>query len=241
MVLDDRNPLTLILGLVVVVTSAITFGLFDIEILNNTLKPIAAWVFVGGFIMVYLISDRQLGKLKDYEGVALAIPIAIAILTQQVPEVEQWLTDYNPIAGFALLAITLASFYILGTNMELNAVAIELVLGATLLVTAGMQFGLVEIDLLNNHIADVTVWVFVITLAVSYFVSERSIGTMNNFEVGALALGIGSYLAYEYIPAFTSYVNSSEWQVAVGLTAIVGISFAILANHGEVPEYADIR
>ena len=104
---DTNSILMMVLGLIVSVTATVTFGLVDIEILNKAIKPIAAWVYVGGFAGVYLLSDRQVNQLKDFEAVALIVPIITAIAIQEVSEVSNLLTEFKPIAGFVFVGVTL--------------------------------------------------------------------------------------------------------------------------------------
>lgn len=230
----DKSPSMLILGLLVIITSMVTFGLVNIKVLSEAIEPIAAWVFVVGFVGVYLLSDRQLGQLKDYEGVSFIVPIVLAMSIQLVPQVKTLLTDYNPYSGITLLAITMIGFYALGTNMDLQAVTIEVILGLVLAVTASVQFGLLSIEVLNNDIAHISVWVFVIALSGAYLVSEHSIGRMKTYEIMALLIGIGGYLGYEFVPTVSQFINENNPEAGTVLVLVTIMAYYFIMNNGEI-------
>lgn len=224
----------LLLGLLVVATAFVTFRVASIEVLNETIDPFAGWVFAIGFIGIYLLSDREIGNLENHEGVALLVPIVAAIGMNFVPELQSLLNDYNPALGIALVAITLVGFYVLATNMELSYVALEVLLGLILAVTAGIQYGVLSIEVLNAHIAEISIWVFVLTLAGAYMVSERSMGTFTRMEIGAMVIGIGTYAAYVYVPEVSSIVQANNPYAGVGLTLILAFAYYVLMNNGAI-------
>lgn len=229
-----KSPVMLTLGLIVAITATVTFGLVNIEVLNNTIKPLANWIFVGGFVAVYLLSDREIGKLDDHEAVALILPLLLAIGSEQMSQVSDFINEYNPIAGFVLVGITLIGFYALSTDMDIRYMSLEMVLGAILAVTASVQFDVLSIEVLNNHITQISVWVFVIALTLAYLVSERELGRMSQIELGALAIGIGGYVGYEYIPEVQSAVDANNPVAGVILVAVTILAYYFIMNNGSL-------
>lgn len=234
MALRDKSPIMILLGLVVLATATVTFRIADIQILNETIDPIANWVFAGGFVGIYLLSDREVGNLENYEGVSLLIPIIVAIGMGSIPAVSGFVETYNPLMGFALTAITLVSFYVLATNMNLTYVALELVLGTILGVTAALHYGIMNIQFLNTGIAQISVWVFTFTLAGAYLISERSYGTFSRNEIASIAFGIGTYYAYTYIPQVETLILEYNPISGALLTLALGIAYYVVMNNGEV-------
>lgn len=234
MAIRDKSPVMLLLGLIVLATATVTFRIADIQFLNEAISPIAGWVFVVGFVGIYLLSDREIGNLENYEGVSLLVPIVTAIGVSAIPQFNGFLADYNPMAGIVLTAVTLIGFYVLATNMNLTYVALELILGIILAATAAMHYGILSVAILETHISSISVWVFVFTLAGAYMVSERSYGTFTRNEIGAIVFGIGTYFAYEYVPQVQSIVVENNPVSGVVLTLMLGIAYYILMNNGSI-------
>lgn len=230
---NTRSPLMVTLGLVVALTASVTFGVLDIEVLDNALSPIAAWVFIGGFTAVYLMSDRQINQLTDLEAVGFVIPIIAAIGMEHVTPVQNFVTDYSPWGGLALTALTFAGFYALSTDMSLQYISLELVIGSILITTAAVQFDVLEIQVLENHITDVSVWVFFVALTAAYLVSERSIGSLNNVELTGLLVGIGAFAGYDFVPEIQNWITTNNPHAGIGLTVIVLIGYFIVMNNGK--------
>ena len=233
MAINNDNPLMLMLGLVVAITASVTFGIVDVEVLNNTINPYAGWVFIGGLAGIYVLTDRQVGEMSDYEAVSFLIPILAALLIQFLPQAESFLTDYEPYAGIVLTALVLGSFYALGTNISFNALALEIGLAMVLGVTAAVQFDVITLEVLNNNIQHVTIWVFVLALAGAYLISERDINRMQEIELAALGIGIGAYTFYEYVPQFENFVANNNPISGVVLTIVVIFAYYVLMNNGD--------
>ncbi|AAQ13796.1 hypothetical protein [His2 virus] len=234
MAIRDKSPVMLLMGLMVLVTSLVTFRIADIEVLNNAINPISGWIFVVGFVGIYLISDREVGQLKNYEGAALLVPVLVAIAVQSVPEFESTLTQYNPALGIMLFAVTMVGFYALATNMNLTYVVLELLLGVVLGVTAAVQYNILEIQVLSANITQISIWVFVLTLASAYLVSERSLGTFTRTEIGSMAFGIGTYVAYTFIPEVEQFVVNNNPATGIVLTLGMAFAFYVIMNNGQI-------
>lgn len=229
---NAKSPLMLALGLLVAVTAMVTFSVLNITVLDNTIKPFAGWVFVGGFVGVYLLSDRQLNGLEDYEAVAFVVPLLAAVAIQQIPAMNDALTEYEPYAGLALLMLTVGAFYALGTNMSLEYVSLELLFGGVILVTASVQYDLVQIDVLSSHITDVAPWFYFFALAGAYLVSQRNVGSFTNMELSALLIGIGGYAGYEYLPKVQDMVMNNSPHAGIVLVGITVVAYYFLMNDG---------
>ena len=105
-------------------------------------------------------------------------------------------------------------------------------LGVILAVTASVQFGVVEIDILNNHINQISVWVYLLTLVGAYMVSEHSIGRMEKIELGAIGLGVGAYVGYEYVDAISTFITQNNPASGVVLVAVTVVAYYFLMNGG---------
>lgn len=230
--MGSKSPLMVALGVIVAVTSAVTFGLINMEVLDNAIQPIAAWIFVGGFAIVYLLSDREINQFTDVEAIGFVIPLLGAIGAQHITEVQNLLTEYSPYAGIALTGLTFAGFYALSTDMSLEYVSLELVIGSVLLTTAAVQFDLIELDIVGNQINEISVWVFLTALLAAYLVSERSVGSLNNIELTGLIVGIGAFVGFEYVPEVQSWIMSNNPHAGIGLTAIVLFGYYTVMNNG---------
>lgn len=228
------SPVNVIIGIFVLVASIVTFGLVNIQVLNSTISPYAGWIFVGGFVMVYFISDREIGDLQDYELGALLIPVLSVITMKVIPEFESLVNEFHPYSGIVLFALTLISYYTLSTNMRLGVLAFQLIVGGILALTAALQFGLVSIDVLGTQIESVSVWIFLLALASAYFLSEHTIGKMDTMEVGALVIGAGSYIMYTYAPPFRNFVMNNNPITGIVLTLVVVIAYVFIMRNGEL-------
>lgn len=228
------NPLQLVLGLIVLATATVTFGLSDVTVLNNAIKPYAIWVFIVGMVGIYLWSDVNMGEMSQYEAVSVLLPLLSAGALQVIPEASNFLSDYSPYAGIFLMFVTLGSFYALATNVSFNILAAELVLGGTLFIVAAVQYSVISIEVLNSNIQSVTIWVFIATLVGAYVLSEREIGRFESTELVALSVGIGGYLAFEFIPEVETFVMENNPIAGVALTGFVVISYYVLMNNGRI-------
>jgi hypothetical protein len=228
------NPLQLVLGLVVLATATVTFGISDVEFLNNTIEPYAIWVFILGMVGIYLWSDVNMGEMSQYEAVSVILPLVAAGAIQVIPEASNFLSEYSPFAGIFLVMVTLGSFYALGTNVSFNILAAELVLGGTLFIVAAVQYSIVNIEVLNNNIESVTIWVFIATLVGAYLLSERDIGMLETTELTALAVGVGGYLAFEFIPEVNDFVINNNPAAGIVLTIAVVVSYFVLMQNGNI-------
>lgn len=222
------------MGLLVLVTSALTFGVIDYQILNNTLAPIANWVFIGGFIGIYLLSDREIGNLESHEAIALLIPLVAAISIKMFENLDALLQDYNPAGGFVLLGATIAGFYVLATNMELKYVIVEIGLGSILAVFASVHYGIANFSVLDYSVSNLNVGVFIVTLVGAYMISKRSLGTFSENEVIALFVGIGSYFAYTYVGEISNLIGTYQPVSGIALTALVGVAYYVLMRNGNI-------
>lgn len=231
---SEESPLHIGLGLVVFITSLVAFGLVEMQVLNDTIAPYAGTVFVGGFFAIYFLSDREIGQLTDAELAALLIPIASVVLIEFVPQFADLVSEFDPYASVALFGLTLGGYYVLSTNLRIGTVALQLILGSILGLTAMLQFDIVTMSAFGTEITDLSVWVFVGTLSIAYFVSEHEIGQMNIYEVGALVVGAGSYLAYNYIPEFATFVDSNNPQAGIVLSLIVIVAYYFIMRNGKL-------
>lgn len=230
----NKSPLMVALGVILAIASVVTFGLINIEVLDNAISPIAGWVFVGSFVGVYLMSDRRINDLSDTEAVGFAIPLLAAIGVQHITAIQDFLTRNDPYAGLLLVALTFGGFYALSTDMNLEYVSLELIIGSVLLTTAAIQFQLIELDIVGKHIDEVSVWIFLFTLMAAYLVSKRSIGNLNNIELTGLIVGVGAFAAYDYVPEVQTWIMSNNPQAGIGLTALILFGYYTVMNNGDI-------
>lgn len=222
------------LGLLLIVTAGVTFGLSNIEVLNNSIAPIASWLFIGGFVAAFLYSEKEARYMDNYELGAIAIPILLVLGKMYVPRIADVFNEYQPAAGVLLLAITLFAFYALGTNLTLEYLTAELGLGTVLFFAASVDYGLLNVSILQNQIGHINVWVTIFALIGAYIISDHSIGRMTTFEIGALGVGIGSFLAYSFVPKVQNWVSSHNPQSGVALLALITLSYWVIMNDGNI-------
>lgn len=230
----EENPLFIALGLIVLVTSLVSFGLVDMQVLNDHVAPYAGTIFVVSFVGIYFLSDREIGQLTDAETTALLVPVLAVIGLKFIPQFESIITDFDPYASLALFGLTLGGYYVLSTNMRLGTVALQLVLGSVIGLTALLQFGIVELDVMGETITELSIWVFVGALSISYFISEHEIGEMNQTEIGALIVGVGGYLAYNFIPEFQDFVNANNPASGIVITGVVIFAYYFIMRNGKL-------
>lgn len=228
------SPINVMIGIVVLIASVVTFGLVNIQVLNETITPYAGWMFLGGFILVYFISDREIGDLQDYELLALLIPVGSVVTMKVMPEFESLINSFHPYSSIALFALTVISYYTLSTNMRLGVLAFQLIVGGILTLTAALQFGLLEIDVLGTQLRSVSVWVFLLALAAAYLLSSHTIGKMDTKEVVAIVFGAGSYIAYTYAPPFRTFVMENNPFTGIFLTFIVMLAYVFIMRNGKL-------
>lgn len=234
MAFKDTSPVMLTLGIIVIVTALVTFGIGDIEFLQTTIDPIANWVFVGGFVGIYLISDREIGELEDYEAIALIVPIVASIGVMAIPQVNTFVQNNNPLIGIILVTVAMTGFYILSTDMKITYAMVQIILGIALAISAAVQYNVITLEILDSAFNGLTTWIFLIALFLAYMVSEREIGTFTNTEIGALGIGIGAYIAYRHVPAVETFITNSNPLAGILLTAMMAVAFYLLSNNGEV-------
>lgn len=230
----DENIVMLALGLLIAITASATFGVTNLEVLDSTIQY-ANWVFIGGFIAVYLISDRQINALSDFEAVGFVIPIVAALAYEFVPQVTSFVDNNSPYAGIVLFLLTFAGFYALSSNLSLQAVVSELSLGSILLLSALTQFNIISIELFNGFaLQDFSTFIFVIGLGLAYFISQRDIRDMKETELIAIAIGVGTYLGYEYIPQVETFITANNPLSGIVAVAFVLIAYFYISQNGDV-------
>jgi hypothetical protein len=237
--LEDESPLNLIFGLMVAVAASVVFGLADFQILTENVEPYADWMFVGGLLSAYILSDRDFGKLQNYEGFAFILPIAVLAGITFVPSIENFVMG-NRTIQLVLLAVTMGGFYVLATNLTLTDIAIEWVLGLILIFTASSAFGLTETSVFGYELASNATWVFFLSLTGAYLVSERAIGELSRLELVALGVSISAYVAVTQLPNFASTITNNL-VFGGALFVITLLAFYTLIRDGDIPKADEIN
>jgi hypothetical protein len=104
------------------------------------------------------------------------------------------------------------------------------VLGIALAVTAGVEFGIVEMTVLETNVSPLATWIFVGSLFGAYLLSQRNIGDLSDWEIGAFIVGLGGYAGMVFVPAVNEFVTTNQPYTGAGLTIVTMVAFYVLTN-----------
>lgn len=107
-----------VLGALLAAAALTEYGVMSITLLENNISPFATWVFMGTLTGAYLVSQRELGALSDWELLAFGTGVGGFALYKLLPEFQQVFTDYQPESGIVMFVLTMIAFYIL-TNEDI--------------------------------------------------------------------------------------------------------------------------
>lgn len=231
---ETSDGLMMGLGLIILIATASFYNLMSIEFVENNLEPIASWLIVGGIIVAYFYSEREIGDLEDHEMGFTVGALGILLLYKYSTVIDQTFANNQPYSGLFMLLITLGAFYSLSTNMSITSTIMEMVVGALLLIAAMVEFNVGDVTILGDSISTYAIWIFGIGFFAAYVIAERNMGDFSDMEIIALVIAVVPFLAYEYTADFQNIVANNNPMAGVLLTVAVGAGYWIIKNDGHV-------
>lgn len=109
----SESPLQWVLGIGLFIASMVEFNVASIAILENNITPFATWIFVGAIFGAYLLSQRSIGELSDWEMGAFVVGLGGYAMFTFVDEVATLISEYQPHSGIVMVVAIMAAFYVL--------------------------------------------------------------------------------------------------------------------------------
>jgi len=112
------SPLSWVLGGLLAIAALGQYNVISATWIENNVLAFSTWIFIGTLAGAYLLSQREIGELSDWETMAFGVGAGGFALYQFLPQFRSVIADYDPYGGYVMVAFTMLAFYIL-TNEEI--------------------------------------------------------------------------------------------------------------------------
>jgi hypothetical protein len=112
------SQLSWVLAALLAAAALVEYNVMSITFLETNITPFATWIFLGTITGAYILSQRELNQLTDWEMGAFIVAIGGFAAYQFLPQVQSIIADYQPHSGVLMFGATMVAFYIL-TNEDI--------------------------------------------------------------------------------------------------------------------------
>lgn len=107
------NPLMWVLGIGLFIGSSVQYKVVELSVLDTNITPFTTWIFTIGLGGAYILSQRNVGDLSDWETGAFVVGLGAFAAYTFIPEFAKLVNNHQPFTGIILVLVTMVAFYIL--------------------------------------------------------------------------------------------------------------------------------
>lgn len=103
-------------------------------------------------------------------------------------------------------------------------------IATSVIASSAVAFGIAEVTVLDSSVSEFVMFLLPLSMVLGYALSDVQSGMMENWEMGALVLPTGLFLASKYVPSVNDVITQYQPTSGVILVGVSILGFYVIVE-----------